>query len=127
MEELQKKILIVEDDTLLLDALTKKFDSERFTVTQAHNGEEGLQKALADHPDIILLDIIMPKMDGIEMMKKVRSDEWGGKVPIILCTNVIPNDFITNAVFATEPSYYLVKSDTQIDDIVAKVNEILKS
>lgn len=121
-----KSILIVDDEELLLKALSEKFIHQGFTVYQARDGEEGIKLAFEKRPDAILLDIIMPKMTGIEMMKEVRKDEWGKHVPIILSTNVLPDDSTTTAVFENEPSYYLVKSDTEIDDVVAKVKEVIE-
>ena len=72
-----KKILIVEDEEIMLKALVEKFSSEGFEVVQAIDGEEGLKKALCEKPDIILLDILLPKMDGMAVLKKLREDTWG--------------------------------------------------
>ena len=66
-----KKILIVEDDNALAGILYDKFSQEAFGILEAKNGEEGLELALAKHPDLILLDIMMPKMDGMTMLKKI--------------------------------------------------------
>ena len=69
----------------------------------------------------------MPKMDGMEMMKKLRAqDEWGRKVSIILLTNLSADDKIMRGIVEDEPSYYLVKSDWKIPDVIAKVREMLK-
>lgn len=125
-----KKILVVEmveDDGSLLDVLYDKFIIEGFKVLKAKDGEEGLRTALAEHPDLIILDILMPKMDGLTMMKKLRQmNEWGKKVPIILLTNLSGNDEkINQAILENEPAYFLVKSDWTISDIVTKVEERL--
>ena len=76
MESLKKTILIVEDEPVYQEALVNKFNIEGFDTLTAENGEEGLSIALEKHPDLILLDLQMPKMDGIEMAKKLRQDEW---------------------------------------------------
>jgi DNA-binding response OmpR family regulator len=121
-----KKVLIVEDEPPMLLALTKKFEKENFQVLGAKNGEEGYKTALAKHPDLILLDLVMPKMDGMTMMKKLRKEnEWGKKVPIILLTNLSADDKIMAGVVEGEPSYYLVKADWKIDDVVQKVKQRL--
>lgn len=71
-------ILIVEDDVPELNALRDKFTHEGFSILEAKNGEEGLATALREHPDLILLDIIMPVMDGMTMLVNLRKDPWGG-------------------------------------------------
>lgn len=119
----KKKILVVEDEVAMLDALTDKLTSEEFTVIGARNGEEGLALALQEHPDLILLDIIMPHMNGIVMMKNLRSDPWGRKVPIAILTNLNSDNAILKAVEDYHPSFYFVKSDWGISDLVAKIRE----
>lgn len=123
MEE--KKILLVEDEIALLDALVLKLNSEGFTTLIAKNGEEGLKVALDNHPDLILLDIIMPKMDGITMLKKLRTDSWGHDVPVIILSNLTDADKNVNIVDSSVEAY-LVKSDMPISDIIGKIKEVLK-
>lgn len=125
-----KKILVieeVEDDTSLRNVLHDKFKLEGFGVLQAKNGEDGLATALREHPDIILLDIVMPVMDGLTMMKKLReTNEWGKHVPIILLTNLSADtDKINQAITDNEPAYYLVKSNYTVSDLVEKIRERL--
>lgn len=119
-------ILIVEDDTVLSQALQTKFTDESFTVLAAGDGEEGLSVALKEHPDIILLDVNMPKMDGMTMLAHLREDEWGKTVPVIILSNNSPdNSTQLNVLDATMPSYYLIKSNIDISEIVVKVRELL--
>ena len=120
-----KKILIVEDEAPMLKALTDKFSGEGFKVIPAADGEEGCAKAFAEKPSLILLDIIMPKMDGITVMKKVRENKhWGKEVPIIMLTNL--NDPESVAEAANYQVYdFLVKTDWRLDDIVKLVKEKL--
>lgn len=121
------KILIVEDESDLREALVDKLTREGFDAREARNGEEGLELALKEHPDLILLDIVMPKMDGMTMLKRLREEnEWGKKVHVILLTNLSATDEkIIKAMMENEPSYYLVKSDWKIGDVVKKVKETL--
>ena len=120
------KILIIEDDLPALNALIEKFSREGFSTLEAKNGEEGLESALKNRPDLILLDIVMPKMDGMTMLKKLREDEWGKHVPIIILTNLNENEKIAEAI--AEGSYkYLIKSDWKIEDIVAKVRNQIET
>lgn len=124
MEE-QRRILIADDEKMLLDALVEKFEHEGFVTYSASDGKEALQLALDHHPDILLLDIIMPEMDGMKVLEKIREDEWGKNVPVIMLTNLGPDDEVTDQVTRDEPAYYLVKANTEIDEIVEKVNQLL--
>ena len=120
------KLLIVEDEEITLVPLVDKFTKEGFEVKVARNGEQGLEMAAAEHPDLILLDIVMPRMDGMTMMARLReSSAWGASVPIILLTNLSADDKIMKGVVQNEPSYYLVKTDWTLNDVVAKVRERL--
>ncbi len=120
------KVLIVEDEPPMLMALSEKFRKENFDVLEAKNGEEALKSALKNHPDLILLDLIMPKMDGMTVMKKLREDEWGKKAPIIIITNLNMDDKIVKSVSKDEPAFYLMKAEMRMEDIVAKAKEVLK-
>ncbi|MEX0917607.1 MAG: response regulator [Candidatus Paceibacterota bacterium] len=121
-----KNVLIIEDDQALLKALVEKFTHEGFVVLEAHDGEEGLAKALEEHPAVILLDIVMPKMDGITMLGKLREDVWGKEAKVILLTNLSTADRVSEAVQLG--SYeYLVKTDWKIEDVVKKVREKIGS
>ncbi len=122
-----KKILIVEDNTVLLTALSDNLTSEGFKIIKAKDGEEGLASALDMKPDLILLDILLPKMDGFSLLKKLRENEWGRHVPVIVLTNLGSMANISKALeFADGIKEYLVKSDWKIEDVVARVRERLK-
>lgn len=118
------KILIIEDESTLLAALVDKFTQEGFTVLSAKDGQEGLNSARDKHPDIILLDIVMPIMDGITMLYEMRKDSWGKLVPVIILTNLSDAGKVAESI--SQGVYdYLVKSDWKLDDIVKKVKEKL--
>lgn len=122
-----KKILIVEDEEAIQRAISDYLVNQEFATLMAKDGEEGLEIALKEHPDLILLDILMPKMDGMIMLQKLRLDEWGKTAPVIILTNVNPNSSsIINSILQNEPAYYLVKSDVKLEGIVDKVKEVLK-
>jgi len=124
MDTQTKKILVVEDDVPELNALRDKFTREGFSILTAKNGEEGLAIALREHPDLILLDIIMPVMDGITMLVKLREDSWGGAVTVIILSNLADQEKVTEAL--THGTHdYLVKSDWKLEDVVKKVKEKL--
>jgi len=120
----KKIILIVEDETPLLRVLADKLSSQGFEVLQAKDGEQGLEIAKEKMPDLILLDIIMPKMDGITMLKNLRNDSWAKATPVILLTNV-DNPTTVAAAVENDMLGYLVKSDWKLEDVVRIVKEKL--
>lgn len=120
------KILIVEDEIPLRKALVDTLLNEGFEVLEARDGGEGLETALSDKPDLILLDLLMPRMSGIQVMEKLRADVWGKKVPIVILTNRIPDDQIMADVTKYEPAYYLVKATLNLDEVVLKVKATLQ-
>ncbi|MBN1332034.1 response regulator [Candidatus Dojkabacteria bacterium] len=121
---MKKTILLIDDEPALLAALVDKFSRAGFDIISAENGELGLESALENKPDLILLDIIMPVMDGITMLSKLRTDPWGKKAKVILLTNLSyplkPPEGLTKGIRG-----YLVKSDWQIEDVVSKVSKEL--
>jgi DNA-binding response OmpR family regulator len=122
-----KKILIVEDDAIILKALNEALVEDGFEVLEAGDGQVGLATALEKHPDLILLDIVMPIMDGWTMFQKLREDAaWGKQVPVIILTNLSSDDDRQmNLITKFEPAYYLVKSNWKVDDVVQKVRSRL--
>ncbi len=121
-------VLIIEDEPPMLHILVDKLSESGFAVLQAKDGQEGLDLAFQKHPDLILLDVLMPHMDGMTLMTKLREDEWGKKVPVIVLTNVSPdgNDVIQSIV-KNQPAYYFVKSDIKLENIVDKIHEVLSA
>lgn len=121
-----KRILIVEDEESMLGALVDKFKRERFPEPlTARNGEEGLAISLREHPDLLLVDILMPKMDGLTMLKKLREDDWGKTAKVIILTNFDTTDDMLKDVTLAKPSYYLLKSNWRIEDVIMKTKEVL--
>lgn len=122
-----KKILIVEDDAILLLTLADNLVQAGFKIIKAKDGEEGLAAALREHPDLILLDIILPKMDGLTVLKKLRQDKWGKHALVIILTNLNSPATISKSLeFMDGVQEYIVKSNWKIEDVVAKVREKFK-
>lgn len=122
-----KKILIVEDEEAMLNALADSLKREGVTeLFTARNGEDGLALALKEHPDLLLVDILMPKMDGLTMLKELRKDEWGKNAKAIILTNFDTTDQMLKDVAMAEPSYYLLKSNWRIEDVILKTKEVLE-
>ncbi len=120
-----KKILIVEDEDSLRLALSNKLEKNGYFVSQAKDGVEGLNMALVNQPDLILLDIAMPRMDGFSMLDKLRENNWGKKVKVIILTNFDADDEKMSKVIKDQPSYYLVKNNNTLEQIIEKVQELL--
>lgn len=119
------KILIIEDDISMLNMYEKLFTYEGFTVIIAEDGEKGMQKALETMPDVVLLDIMMPKKSGFQVLEDLKKDDKTKNVPIILLTNLSSESVISEA-YALGAAGYLVKSQTPNDEIVAEVKKYLK-
>ena len=120
----QKRILLVEDEPAIARAMADKLTTEGFTVLRASDGEEGLALATKEHPDVILLDVVMPKMDGMTMLTNLRKDAWGKEAKVIFLTNLSEMEAVQKA---TELGVfdYIVKSDWKLSDVVKKVREKL--
>jgi len=123
MEKTKKKILIVEDDEDFLFILQKKFTDAGFAVVTAQDGEGGAESAEMERPDLILSDVLLPKINGTEMAKKIKAAKID--LPIIFLTNLKDVDAINQEI---KSSGYdcLIKSDLHIEDIVTKVKKKLK-
>ena len=115
-----KKILIIEDEKSLADLLADKLRADGFEVSVAGDGEAGLKMALEWRPDAVLLDIVMPKMDGLTMLRKLREHDEGKKMQVILLTNLSDTEKVYDAM-ANGVFDYLVKSNWEIDDLVKEV------
>ncbi|HUY05599.1 MAG TPA: response regulator [Candidatus Paceibacterota bacterium] len=124
-----KKILVVEDDEPTLKALRVALESAGLAVSEAENGIGGLTMAFTEHPDLILLDILMPLMDGWDMLEQLREkDDWGKCVPVIVLTNLSADeDEQIRRIAELGPSFFLVKADWKLEGIVDKVLEILNA
>lgn len=124
--ENKKIILIIEDETPLRNVLRDQLVQDGFSVQEAKNGADGLKVALDNHPDLILLDLVMPVMDGMTMLKQLRQDDWGKTAPVIILTNLVSNNSLVNQYLTqTQHSYFLEKTDVKIEDVVVKVRERL--
>jgi len=119
-----KKILIVEDDVFIRDIYQVKFSQEGFEVTVAEDGVKALEKLENYIPDIILLDIIMPYMNGMEVLKKIRGNDALKNIPIILLTNISEKESVTEGI-EYGVSDYLIKSHFTPSEVVHKVNALL--
>jgi CheY-like chemotaxis protein len=114
------KILIIEDDTLLSRMYQIVFTASNYEVEVAVNGEEGLAKARAGKPNLILLDIMMPKLNGLEVLKLLKSDPNTKAIPVVVLTNLAGSNDV-QAALELGAVRYIVKSESkpkQVDEIV---------
>ena len=122
-----KKILLVEDELIVSGMYKRLLVNHNYDVIVAKDGSEGLKMALDNKPDLILLDIHMPKIDGMEMMRQLRKDEWGKSAKIIILNNLDTNDERLIGVVRDQPTYYLIKSSNPPQKVLEKVDEIVNT
>ena len=120
----KKEILLVEDDAFVSDIYNTKLKQEGFEVIIAENGIKAIESLEKGIPDLILLDIIMPYMDGMEVLKKVKEKEEWKKIPIILLTNLSEKEKIEEAMNAGANDF-LIKSHFTPSEVLSKVKGLL--
>lgn len=121
---MEKHILVIEDEVDLREAMMDALNEEGYQVTGAENGQVGLEVAFREHPDMILLDLMMPVMDGQEMFRKLREDEWGRNANVVILTAM---DDVNNIGLAHEakPLDYFIKAHHSLDDLVKQIRLLL--
>jgi DNA-binding response OmpR family regulator len=119
-----KKILIIEDELAYVKLLRDKL-ADKYELLDAQDGKKGLEMAIKEKPDLILLDIRLPVMNGMTALRELRKDAYGKKAKVILLTNVEANDDIVKQVVEDQPVYYFVKTDIKLDDLLEKITKLL--
>lgn len=117
-------ILVVEDEADIREAMAEAIADAGFEVSTAENGEQGLAQALEHHPDLILLDLKMPVMDGQAVLKKLRDDPWGSHAKVIVMTAMDDVDNVANA-HENKIDEYLIKTHTTLDTLVRRIRVTL--
>lgn len=120
-----KKIVIVEDDNFLMELMARKLTVEDFDVVSAFNGEEGLKKIKEEMPDFVLLDLILPGIDGFEVLENIKKDEKTASIPVVILSNLGQKDDIEKG-FRLGADDFLVKAYFTPGEIVEKIRGILK-
>ncbi len=118
------KIVLAEDDKMISTALVEGFKNAGFDVTPAYDGEEALAKIKEVKPDTVLLDIMMPKMDGIAVVWEMKADADISGIPIVMLTNLSDPDTVSKILEAGVTDY-LLKSEQTIEQIIEKVNQVM--
>ena len=124
MAKKKKSVLIIEDEPAQIHALEKTFQKEGYAVHTAANGQEGFEKAKTETPAIIILDIIMPVMNGIAALEKINGDDATKNIPVIVLTNFALYEKIHQFMDPAK-DHFLTKINTPLKDIVLKVNTLL--
>ncbi len=119
-----KKILIIEDETALADAMKVGLSDCGYEAKTAYDGEEGLNKAKGFLPDLILLDLMLPKKDGMTVLKELRQDSATAEIPVMILSQLSDTDKISEGV-ALGVVGYLVKVDFSLSEVVEKVKHAL--
>lgn len=120
-----KKILFIEDDFNLVRALKEFIEKEGFKFISAFDGAEGLELIKKESPDLILLDLILPKKSGLDVLKEIKSDEKLAKIPVMILTNLGDSKNIEKAL-SLGADIYLVKAEYSLEEVAKKVKELCK-
>lgn len=122
MDQEKKKILVVDDEEDLVSALKTSLSYEGFEVFTARDGQEGLEVAFKEKPDLIFLDIIMPNVDGIGFLQRLRKDEWGKEAEVVVMTVLDDVEKMADVV-QSGGNEYILKTDVSLKAIVKKAKE----
>lgn len=121
-----RKILVIEDEIPLIEALEAKLKRSGYTVLMAHDGVTGLATALTVHPDLILLDLLLPEMDGLTVLKRLAADPVGKNIPVIVLSNISADDHQILSEALEIGAYDIMdKVDSKLGDVVKRVKDRL--
>ncbi len=126
MAKKNRKILIIEDDVFLSELMSKKLINEGYKIIKAVDGEEGLIKANKENPDLILLDLILPGIDGFKVLAQLKEDTKTSSIPVIILSNLGQREDVEKG-FELGAEDYLIKAHFTPDEIVERIREPLKS
>ena len=120
-----KKILLIEDDEILRGIITQKFVKEGYKVVQAINGIDGLKAIDTERPDLVLLDILLPGMNGFEVLEKTKQNPSLAKIPIIILSNLSRKEDVEKG-FKLGATDYLIKVNFTSQEVMKKIKDILQ-
>lgn len=125
-EGTQKTILVVEDDDFLSTLLTTRFQQAGFNVLVAKDGDEAIEALKTNKPNLIMLDIILPKKSGFEVLEQIQNDPTLQKAPVVITSNLGQQSDVERGRSMGVMEYF-VKAETPIEDMVARINQIMAS
>jgi DNA-binding response OmpR family regulator len=120
-----RKILIVEDDKFLRELIVKKLSNEGYDVLEAVDGEQGLLQIKEGHPELVLLDLILPGIDGFEVLTQKREDPFTASIPVVILSNLGQKEDVDKGLSLGAVDY-LIKAHFTPGEIIEKVRNILK-
>jgi len=120
-----KKILIIEDDKFLRELIARKLEREGYETAEAVDGEDGFKKIKADKPDLVLLDLILPGIDGFEVLSKMKEDISLAQTPVIILSNLGQKEDVDRGL-KLGAADYLIKAHFTPGEIIEKVRNVLK-
>ena len=120
-----KTILIVDDDPIQVKLLDGILSNNNFSTLTSTDAAEGLQKAMSQYPDLIILDVMMPLMDGIAVLDELRKDTYGKTAKVVLLTNFDLDNETVKKIVKNKPSLYLIKSNIEPDKLMKKIESLL--
>jgi DNA-binding response OmpR family regulator len=123
-KQMAKKVLIIEDELALQKTLSEVLAQEGYLIVTASDGEEGLKSAQSENPDLILLDLVLPKIHGFDVLKKLKENSVTESIPVIILTNLESTEDVEKAV-ELGATTYLVKADYNLEDVLGKVKGII--
>lgn len=123
--ETKKTILVIEDDKFLRELISRKLTGEGFDVLEAVDGEEGIKKIKEGKPDLVLLDLILPSIDGFEVLTRVREDPKLSPIPVIILSNLGQREEVEKGLKLGAIDY-LIKAHFTPGEIIEKIKNVLK-
>ena len=120
-----KTILVIEDDKFLRELISRKLTGEGFDVLEAVDGEEGIKKIKEGKPDLVLLDLILPSIDGFEVLTRVRDDPEVSSIPVIILSNLGQREEVEKGLKLGAIDY-LIKAHFTPGEIIEKIKNVLK-
>jgi DNA-binding response OmpR family regulator len=124
MPDVGKKVMVIEDDRFLSSLMKARLEKEGFTIIQAFDGEEAIQALKTTIPDIIIMDIIMPKVTGFEVLQTISITPQLAKVPVVILSNLAQDSDIEKARQLGAKEYF-VKVKVSIDDLVGRIKTLV--
>lgn len=119
-----KTVMVVEDDNFLSDAYRVKFENSGYEVSHAADGESAFKMIKQNPPDVIILDLLLPKMDGFEVLQKIKATDELSKIPVLIATNYPEKENLARAKeFGADDLF--IKSEIAISDLIDRCNELL--
>jgi DNA-binding response OmpR family regulator len=120
------KILIIEDDTDMRNMIMDKL-MPRYEVVQAEDGEQGMLKFFSQHPDLVILDLMLPKMNGFEVLQAIQEKNDLSKTPVVIYSNLNKPEAVQQARHDYNIQEYYTKAQTQVDDLCARVEQLISN